>query len=102
METINLAEVPQEWGWSKVFTKKESQALEAGIYCCQPGKSLPMHVHNEGDEYCYLFKGAGIFVIGGKEISVAEGQMVKIPKGVEHLSRPVGNAPFQSFYLICP
>jgi quercetin dioxygenase-like cupin family protein len=102
MSKIAVAESPQEWGWAKVFAKKERQALEAGIFCCQPGKSLPLHAHNEGDEYCYLFKGSGVFVMNGEEIRVAEGELIKIPRGVEHLSYPTGNQPFHSFYLICP
>jgi quercetin dioxygenase-like cupin family protein len=101
MSTLNVVKSPEEWGWSKVFAKDENQALESGMFCCYPGKSLPLHTHNEADEYCYISQGSGIFVLAGKEITVSEGQLIKIPKGVEHLCRPVGNAAFESYYLVC-
>jgi quercetin dioxygenase-like cupin family protein len=102
MSKVNLSASPTEWGWSKIFAQKADQALESGIFCCESGKSLPLHTHAEGDEYCYLFKGAGVFVIDGQEIAAAEGDLIKIPRGVEHLSYPTGGDEFVSFYLICP
>ncbi len=102
MYKINLTETPQDWGGAKVFIKNEAQAVESGIFRCDPGASLPLHTHDEGDEYCYLFEGKGIFVIDDAEMEVQTGGLVKIPKGVQHRSYNVSDQPFMSFYLICP
>lgn len=102
MYKIELSDAPEEWGMSKIFVKKENQAIEAGIFRCDPGQSLPMHTHDDGDEYCYLFEGKGIFVIDNEEIEVQTGELIKIPKGILHRSYNVSDRPFSSFYLVCP
>lgn len=102
MYKIKLAEVPEEWGGAKLFIKNENEAIESGIFRCDPGLSLPLHTHDEGDEYCYLFQGQGIFVINDEEIEVQTGELIKIPKGVIHRSYNVSDQPFISFYLVCP
>ncbi|WP_246187396.1 cupin domain-containing protein [Neomoorella glycerini] len=76
--------------------------IECGIFECQPGSSLARHVHENGDEYCYLFAGQGIFEIGGQEYEVEAGQTIKIPRGVEHRSFNNGEHTFRSFYVVCP
>lgn len=101
MHKISVTNSPTEWGFSKVFVKKDAQAIEAGIFTCEACSSLPLHTHEAGDEYCYLFEGTGVFVINEKETVVETGELIKIPKGVEHRSYAL-DKPFSSFYLVCP
>ena len=95
----------QDWGGDKIFLEKKlasGEVLQAGIFRCDPGKSLPLHTHDEGDEYCYLYEGSGVFVFGDKEYQVKEGELIKIPKGMVHRSYNTGEIPFQSFFIVLP
>ena len=103
MNKVTLIESPTDWGWAKILAKKESQALESGIFCCQPGNSLSLHTHDEGEEYCYLFQGNAVFVIDGEETPIATGECIRIPhNSVHRCYNPSKTEPFTSFYLVCP
>lgn len=95
----------QEWGDLTVFLRKKYEAggfINAGVFTCEPGKSLQLHTHEGADEYCWVFKGTGVFVIDGKEYEVKEGELIKIPKDLEHRSFPKGEKTFASFFIVCP
>lgn len=94
-----------DWGLLKVFLSKKidgKHLIEAGVFTCEPGKSLEPHTHEGGDEYCWVFKGVGNFEIGGKNFVVKEGEVIKIPKDIVHRSYPIGDQPFTSFFIVCP
>lgn len=102
---INPEQNKTSWGKEVIFINKEIPAttpIEAGIFECEPGASLELHVHETGDEYCYLFAGQGVFVIAGQEYKVETGQAIKIPRGIEHLSYNNGDQTFRSFFIVCP
>lgn len=95
----------QDWGALNVFlNRKYSGAafVEAGVFRCDPGKSLQLHTHEGADEYCWVFEGTGIFVIDGNEYEVKAGEVIKIPKDIEHRSYPKDDKPFTSFFIVCP
>ena len=94
-----------DWGLLKVFLSKKidgKHLIEAGVFTCEPGKSLELHTHGGCDEYCWVFKGAGLFEIGDEKFEVNEGEVIKIPKDVKHKSYPLGDKPFSSFFIVCP
>jgi len=94
-----------EWGELTVFLSKKYEKgafIDAGVFKCEPGKSLQLHTHDGGDEYCWVFDGSAIFLIGGKEYEVKSGELIKIPKDIEHRSYPKGKNPFTSFFVVCP
>jgi mannose-6-phosphate isomerase-like protein (cupin superfamily) len=94
-----------EWGELKVILSKKYErgaSIEAGVFRCEAGKSLQLHTHEGGDEYCWVVEGTAIFVIDGKEFEVKSGELIKIPKDLEHRSFPKGAAPFTSFFIVCP
>jgi quercetin dioxygenase-like cupin family protein len=88
----------------RTYLKKtvNSIYIEAGTFACDPGKSLEEHIHEEGDEYCMMLSGQGIFDIEGVKTVLNEGEVICIPKGAQHYSYNTGNEPFISAYLICP
>lgn len=94
-----------DWGQVKVILNKKYEkgaSVEAGVFRCEPGKGLPLHTHEGADEYCWVFEGTATFVIGGKEFVVKSGELIKIPKDLEHRSFPKGATPFTSFFIVCP
>lgn len=100
MYRILLSEVPEGWGGVKRFMQKDP--VESGLFWCTPGESLPLHTHEEGDEYIYLLEGQARFVIGEEQFSSEPGELVKVPKGVLHRSYNTTDKPFTCFYLVCP
>ena len=94
-----------DWGELKIILSRKYEkggSIETGIFRCDAGKSLPYHTHEGADEFCWVFEGAGTFVIGGKEFEVKSGELIKIPKDVEHRSFPKGKSHFTSFFIVCP
>ncbi len=94
-----------EWGELNVFLNKKFEKgafIEAGVFSCDPQKSLPLHTHEGGDEYCWVFEGTAIFLIDKKEYEVKAGELIKIPMNLEHRSYPKGKALFKSFFVVCP
>lgn len=93
------------WGEKIVFLNKKLEKggfIDTGLFKCEPGKSLQFHTHEGRDEFCWVFDGAGIFVIEGKEYEVKAGELIKIPKNLEHKSFPKGDSHFTSFFIVCP
>ena len=73
-----------EWGELTVFLSKKFDTgsfIDAGVFKCEPGKSLQLHTHEGGDEYCWIFDGTGIFIIDGKEYEVGAGELIKTSQG---------------------
>jgi len=94
-----------EWGELTVFLSKKYEKkafIDAGVFKCEPGKRLQLHPHEGGDEYCWVFFVAAIFLIVEKEYEVKAGELIKIPKDLEHRSYPKGKNPFMSFFVVCP
>lgn len=94
-----------DWGLLKVFLNKKIDGehfVEAGVFTCEPGKSLELHTHEGCDEYCWVFKGVGLFEIEGEKFEINEGEVIKIPKNVKHKSYPLNDKPFSSFFIVCP
>lgn len=98
MFQIPTREKVEEWGGTEVFMTKGLS--EAGLFRCDPGLSLPLHAHEDGDEYIYLFEGEGRFLVGDEDFEVRPGKLVKVPKGVLHRSYNVSDKPFSCFYLL--
>lgn len=100
MFQVPTTDKTEEWGESRVFMAKDS--TESGLFRCDPGLSLPLHTHENGDEYIYLFEGEGRCLVGDEDFEMKQGQMVKVPRGVLHRSYNVSDSPFTCFYLVHP
>jgi quercetin dioxygenase-like cupin family protein len=99
MFKVPITDAPEVWGGTRLIAKREG--VEAGLFRCDPGKSLTMHAHEDGDEYIYLFDGSGTFAVGDEEFQVQAGELVRIPKGKMHRCYNTTEQPFTCFYLVC-
>ena len=94
-----------DWGQVSQIVEKDlpkGGKIEAGVFRCEPGKRLEMHGHEGADEYCWVFEGKAVFAIAGREYQVGPGEVIFIPRDVEHTSYPVGDEAFSSFFIVCP
>lgn len=90
MEAINLIEK------HKLFTKQWHPHLiaEGGslqVYLSKIQGNLVMHTHENGDELFYVVKGRMEMQFKDNIVPVNEGELILVPKGVEHCPRTLPN-----------
>ena len=72
-------------------------AVTCGVTELGPGDWLGLHRHAPAEVY-YVFAGAGVVSLDGKEIPVRAGSAVFIPGMAEHGIRQTGNEALRLFY----
>ena len=105
---IDKAEAPEDgWddpvrgrlSWRTLFSQGLTQT--AGVTCgvteLGPGDWLGLHRHAPPEVY-YVFAGAGLLSLDGREIPVRAGSAVFIPGMAEHGIRQMGNEILRLFY----
>ena len=68
----------------KISKNQGSNSLSFLSETFRPGDELPVHKHMNEDEIIFVHKGSGVFTLGGKEFSIAEGAVAIVPKGRWH------------------
>jgi quercetin dioxygenase-like cupin family protein len=58
------------------------------VFVATPSKPIRAHFHATHDETVVMLRGKGRMALGSKEIEVAVGDVVFVPKGVVHDFRP--------------
>jgi mannose-6-phosphate isomerase-like protein (cupin superfamily) len=74
-----------------------SEGMTCGVAELQPGEWLGLHRHAPPEVY-YVFAGAGVVSLDGREIPVKAGSAVFIPGMAEHGIRQTGNEILRLFY----
>lgn len=66
-----------------------------------PGGSSPIHIHHNEDECVYVMEGTLLFVCGEQRWQSGPGTWVRMPRGVPHGIRAMGDTPvrFLEFFL---
>src|SRR5262249_46855793 len=68
----------------------KSDQLWSEIACYEPGQSTVMHQHPKEEEVIYVLEGTANMNIGGEEVVVPAGSIVKFPNAVLHDVRNLG------------
>lgn len=68
----------------------KSEQLWSEIACYEPGQSTVMHSHPREEEAIYVLQGTANMSIGGEEVIVPAGAIVKFPAAVPHDVRNLG------------
>jgi len=71
--------------------------MTCGVTELKPGDWLGLHRHAPAEIY-YVFAGAGILSLDGREIAVGAGSAVFIPGMAEHGIRQTGSETLRLFY----
>jgi len=90
MKAINLIQK------LSLFTKQWHPHLIAEGYSLQVFLSkiqgeFIMHTHDNGDELFYVVKGKMEMCFKDKTVEVKEGEVILVPRGVEHCPRTIPN-----------
>ena len=105
---IEEADAPQDgWDdpvrgrlrWRTLFSRGLTQTagMTCGVTELGPGDWLGLHRHAPPEVY-YVFAGAGILSLEGREVPVSAGSAVFIPGMAEHGIRQTGNEVLHLFY----
>ena len=68
----------------------KTDQLWSEIACYEPGQSTVMHSHPKEEEAIFVLEGSANMSIGGEEIVVPAGGIVKFPNNVPHDVRNLG------------
>ena len=69
----------------------KTDQLWSEIACYEPGQSTPMHQHPREEEAIFVLQGTAHMSIGGEEVVVPAGSLVKFPNAVLHDVRNLGD-----------
>jgi mannose-6-phosphate isomerase-like protein (cupin superfamily) len=85
--------------WRTLFSRGLTQTagMTCGVTELGPGDWLGLHRHAPPEVY-YVFAGAGILSLEGREVPVSAGSAVFIPGMAEHGIRQTGNEVLRLFY----
>jgi mannose-6-phosphate isomerase-like protein (cupin superfamily) len=85
--------------WRTLISKgtTPSERMTCGVAEFQPGEWLGLHRHAPAEVY-YVFAGAGLMSLDGREIPVKAGSAVFIPGMAEHGIRQTGKDLLRLFY----
>jgi quercetin dioxygenase-like cupin family protein len=72
------------------------------LYCVAPGQSQKAHTHDAEDKVYYVLEGTGRFSLGGHEETLAAGEALMAPAGVEHGLVNDGTAPLLVLVVVAP
>jgi mannose-6-phosphate isomerase-like protein (cupin superfamily) len=85
--------------WRTLFSRGLTQTagMTCGVTELGPGDWLGLHRHAPPEVY-YVFAGAGILSLEGREVPMSAGSGVFIPGMAEHGIRQTGNEVLRLFY----
>ena len=88
MSNINKDESRRPWGYYDILSDEiDHKVKRITVY---PDKRLSYQVHKKRTEHWFIFKGAGIVTVDGKDSELKAGQSVDIMKGAAHRIRNSG------------
>lgn len=94
-----------DWGTLKWMAAPDVNGCErfsAGIVNLKPGKGHDLHTHPDSDEILYFVNGEGEQTVNGDTREIGPGEMVFIPKGIEHGTINTGWQPLQLLAVYSP
>jgi len=89
----------ESWGWlrwlmsSKIDPKAE---MTFGLAQVAAGHRNPMHVHPNCEEILYVLSGSCEHFLGDQKVTLREGDMIRIPRGMPHCAKVLGEIPMKS------
>jgi mannose-6-phosphate isomerase-like protein (cupin superfamily) len=106
METINGCTVIQTPATPEVVTfgPDETEWAHVAMVGLFPAGQppAPIHVHPNTDEAFYVSDGEATFVLGDRELRVAPGTLVFVPRGTPHTVWNSGERPVRGVFVISP
>ncbi|PYR35830.1 MAG: cupin domain-containing protein [Acidobacteria bacterium] len=80
----------------------ESPRLLVGLNCFEPGQSHALHAHSGMDKVYHVLEGEGVFLLQGRELPMAAGDLLVAPDGVPHGVRNTGASRLLVLAILAP
>jgi len=93
------AEEKTPWGslrWLMTGKIDPQSNITLGIAELEPGKSNPLHVHDNCEEVICILSGSCEQRVGQRTVVMKAGDTLHIPAGVPHTARALGQQPMRS------
>jgi mannose-6-phosphate isomerase-like protein (cupin superfamily) len=90
------------WGslrWLMNAKLDANSPLTVGIAEINAGQSNPLHMHPNSDEVIYVLSGSCEQRVGDETVILKTGDTLRIPAGVPHQARALGNEPLKSLVV---
>ena len=97
-----IAAETSPWGslrWLMSAKLDANSPLTVGIAEINPGQSNPLHLHGNSDEVIYVLSGSCEQRVGDETVVLKAGDTLRIPAGVPHQAKALGNEPLKSLVV---
>ena len=97
-----IAAETSTWGslrWLMNAKLDADSPLTVGIAEINPGQSNPLHLHGNSDEVIYVLSGSCEQRVGDETVILKAGDTLRIPAGVPHQAKALGNEPLKSLVI---
>ena len=97
-------EAQAEWradrmGKATIF---QSSRLLVGLNAFEPGQSHALHAHTGMDKMYQVLEGEGVFLLEGRELPMAAGDLLVAPEGVPHGVKNTGSGRLLVLAILAP
>jgi len=86
-------------GKSTIF---RSDRLLVGLNAFEPGQQHALHSHEGMDKVYQVVEGEGVVLLEGRELPIAQGELVVAPEGVPHGIRNTGTGRLLVLATLAP
>ena len=86
-------------GKSTIFS---SPRLLVGLNAFEPGQEHALHAHAGQDKVYHVIEGEGLFLLDGRELAMAAGDLLVAPEGVAHGVRNTGSSRLLVLAILAP
>jgi quercetin dioxygenase-like cupin family protein len=90
---------PDKMGKATLF---ESERLLVGLNAFEPGQVHELHSHEGMDKLYYVLEGEGVFLLDGRQLATAAGDLLVAPEGVPHGIRNTGTGRLLVLAVLAP
>jgi quercetin dioxygenase-like cupin family protein len=100
LQSFDKVEVQEyDWGWIRwlMNAQLDPQAqMTFGIVQLNAGELNPVHRHPNCEEVLYVLKGRCEHRLGKQTVVLKPGDVLRIPQGVPHAAKVIGDEPMQA------
>lgn len=80
----------------------QSERLLVGLNCFEPGQEHALHAHGGMDKLYLVLSGSGEFLLEGRALPMAAGELLVAPEGIPHGVRNTGRERLIVLAVLAP
>ncbi len=94
-----VEEQEHPWGWIRWLMNDKldpGAPMTFGLVQINAGEDNPLHIHPNCDELLYVLSGSCAHRIGDQTVTLKAGDLLRIPTGVPHAAKVLGDEPMKA------